>query len=184
MKFRSQNIFCSFFTHFDFSFQSVAITPVARTVTPSVTYLADLLAELRSVNAKRDRSHLLKHLILLRQTQSKMVCEGINYWLWILNIKSQMKVQYASVVQLMFAWRQEGKVGMEEVVEDTMEKQQQGIKTRTNWMTGRKTILKPDDLFSNTALWSNNTLNPKITYNQAVRSLCVCSTLVLVCCFV
>ena len=58
----------------------------------------------------------------------------------------------------MFGWRQEGKVGMEEVgskgkreveamvvvevVEDTMEKEQMGIRTKRVW---RKTILAPDD---------------------------------------
>ena len=38
-----------------------------------------------------------------------------------------MKVQYASVVQLMFAWRQEGKVGMEEVVEEVMEEVEEEV---------------------------------------------------------
>ena len=62
----------------------------------------------------------------------------------------------------MFGWRQEGKVGMEEdgwegkreveavvmeeVVEETTEKEQMGIRTKNNWpRVWKKTILAPED---------------------------------------
>ena len=33
---------------------------------------------------------------------------------------------------------------VDEVVEDTREKEQMGMRTKNNWRTGRKTILAPD----------------------------------------
>ena len=51
----------------------------------------------------------------------------------------------------MSAWRQEGTVGMEadgwevEVVVDTAEKEQMGMRRKNNWEAGRKTILEADD---------------------------------------
>ena len=52
----------------------------------------------------------------------------------------------------MFAWRQEGKVGMEEdgkvVEEERKVVVEMGIRTKNSWTAGRESILEPDDVSS------------------------------------
>ena len=52
----------------------------------------------------------------------------------------------------MFAWRQEGKVGMEEdgkvVEEERKVVVEMGIRTKNSWTAGRESILEPGDVSS------------------------------------
>ena len=50
----------------------------------------------------------------------------------------------------MFAWRQEGKVGMEEdgKVEEMKVEEEMGIRTKNSWTAGRESILEPGDVSS------------------------------------
>ena len=94
-------------------------------------YLADILTKFRIVDTQRDRGHLLR----------------TSYYFQLNCARTAVCKDDTSGAQLMFARRQEGKVGMEEdgkvVEEERKVVVEMGIRTKNSWMPGGESILEP-----------------------------------------